>query len=135
MGKGGMIIRLIDIGLTVLFGFICVADIEQKTQVKIPSQAYGVPNPTKVNTITIVIYDGPRYVLTEENQILMSHDDLEEVEKVLIDIRRQFVEKNQDVIFLVQPDPNSPIQLTVNILDVCERNQFQKSINYVQPGV
>jgi biopolymer transport protein ExbD len=135
MGKGGMIIRLIDIALTVLFGFIAVSDVEQKTQVKLPRDVTGVPQQTKLNTVSILVLDGPRYTVMVGPREIMSDTDLERVEKVLIEINKQFQERNEGVIFLIQPDPNSPIQLTVNVLDVCERNHFVKNINYVEPGV
>jgi biopolymer transport protein ExbD len=135
MGKGGMIIRLIDIALTVLFGFIAVSDVEQKTQVKLPRDVTGVPQQTKLNTVSILVLDGPRYTVMDGPREIMSDTDLERVEEVLIKINQQFLDRNEGVIFLIQPDPNSPIQLTVNVLDVCERNHFVKNINYVEPGV
>jgi biopolymer transport protein ExbD len=135
MGKGSMIIRLIDIALTVLFGFIAVSDVEQKTQVKLPRDVTGVPQETKLNTVSILVLDGPRYTVMVGAQEIMSDMDLARVEEVLIKINQQFLDRNEGVIFLIQPDPNSPIQLTVNILDVCERNHFTKNINYVEPGV
>jgi biopolymer transport protein ExbD len=135
MGKGSMIIRFIDIALTVLFGFIAVSDIEQKTQVKLPRDVTAVSEPTKINTISVLVLDGPRYTLLDGAREIASDTDLERVEQVLLDVRRQYLDQNQDVLVLIQPDPNSPIQLTVNVLDVCERNQLQKSINYVEPGV
>ena len=135
MGKGGMIIRLIDIALTVLFGFIAVSDVEQKTQVKLPRDVTGVPQQTKLNTVSILVLDGPRYTIMDGVREIASDTELERIEELLIRIHQQFVDRNEDVIFLIQPDPNSPIQLTVYVLDVCERNHFVKNINYVEPGV
>jgi biopolymer transport protein ExbD len=135
MGKGSMIIRLIDIALTVLFGFIAVSDVEQKTQVKLPRDVTGVPQQTKLNTVSILVLDGPRYMIMDGVQEVASDTVLERIEEKLIQIHQIFVDRNEDVIFLIQPDPNSPIQLTVNVLDVCERNHFAKNINYVEPGV
>jgi biopolymer transport protein ExbD len=135
MGKGSMIIRLIDIALTVLFGFIAVSDVEQKSQVKLPRDVTGVSTPTQINTLSILIFEGPQYTLMDGTREIYRDQDLERVEQQLIRIREIYREQNQDVVFLIQPDPNSPIQLMVNVLDVCERNQLKKSINYVEPGV
>jgi hypothetical protein len=95
----------------------------------------GVPQQTKLNTVSILVLDGPRYTVMDGPREIMSDTDLERVEEVLIKINQQFLDRNEGVIFLIQPDPNSPIQLTVNVLDVCERNHFVKNINYVEPGV
>ncbi|MDZ7292793.1 MAG: biopolymer transporter ExbD [candidate division KSB1 bacterium] len=134
MSKGGIIIRLIDIGLTVLFGFICISDIEQKTQVKLPSVT-AVSVPTQVKTVSILIFDGPKYTLMEGGTEIATHEDLEWIEQILLQVRQNYQARNEDIIVLIQPDPNSPIQLTVNVLDVCERNQINRNINYVEPGV
>jgi biopolymer transport protein ExbD len=135
MGKGGMIIRLIDIALTVLFGFIAVSDVEQKTQVKLPRNVTAVSTPQNLKTLSLVVLPGPRYTLLDGVQEIVSDPVLEHVEKILVAIRDDYRARNEDIVVLIQPDPNSPIQLTVNVLDVCERNQIQKNINYVEPGV
>jgi biopolymer transport protein ExbD len=135
MSKSSMIIRLIDIALTVLFGFIAVSDVDQKTQVKLPRDVTGVPQQTTLKTVTIHVLDGPRYTIMDGFQEVASDTVLERIEEKLVQIHQIFADRKEEVIFLIQPDPNSPIQLTVNVLDVCERNHFVKNINYVEPGV
>ncbi|MDZ7267140.1 MAG: biopolymer transporter ExbD [candidate division KSB1 bacterium] len=135
MGKGGMIIRYIDIALTVLFGFIAISDIEQKTQVRLPRSVSAVSTPTAINTVTLAVLPGPVYTLLEGPTELIRDAELERVEQELLTVRQKYLERQQDIIVLIQPDPNSPVQLTVNVLDVCERNQIQRNINYVEPGV
>ena len=135
MTRGSMIIRFIDIALTVLFGFIAVSDIEHKTQIKLPREVTAATVPTHINTISILVLDGPRYTLLDGSQVLISDSDLFRVEQALLAVRQKYLDRNQDVLVLIQPDPNSPIQLTVNVLDVCERNHIVKNINYVEPDV
>lgn len=135
MGNPSMIIRYIDIALTVLFGFIAISDVEQKTQVKLPSNVSAVSTPTQINTVSLIVLPGPMYTLLEDATEITSNAELEVVERELLSVRQKYLDQNQDIIVLIQPDPNSPVQLTVNVLDVCERNQIQRNINYVQPGV
>lgn len=135
MGNPSMIIRYIDIALTVLFGFIAISDVEQKTQVKLPSNVSAVSTPTQINTVSLIVLPGPMYTLLEDATEITSSAELEAVEQVLLNVRQKYLDQNQDIIVLIQPDPNSPVQLTVNVLDVCERNQIQRNINYVEPGV
>jgi len=135
MGKAGMIIRYIDIALTMLFGFIAISDIERKTQVKLPREITAASTPSKLNTISVLVLEGPRYTVMEGAREIASDSDLHRIEEVLRAVRQSYLNRREDVIFLIQPDPNSPIQLTVNVLDVCERNHFVKNINYVEPGV
>lgn len=135
MGNPSMIIRYIDIALTVLFGFIAISDVEQKTQVKLPREVSAVSSPTQINTVSLIVLPGPVYTLLEGVTEITSNAELEAVEQELLNVRQKYLDRNQDIIVLIQPDPNSPVQLTVNVLDVCERNQIQRNINYVEPGV
>jgi biopolymer transport protein ExbD len=135
MGRTGMVIRYIDIALTMLFGFVAISDIERKTQVNLPREVTAVSVPTRLNTVSILVLEGPRYTVIEGGREIASETDLFRIEQVLLAVRQHYLNRGEDVIFLIQPDPNSPIQLTVNVLDVCERNRFVKNINYVEPGV
>lgn len=135
MGKAGMIIRYIDIALTMLFGFIAISDIERKTQVNLPRQVTAISSPALLNTVSILVLEGPRYTVMEGTREIASDADLRKIEQVMQAVRQNYAERREEVIFLIQPDPNAPIQLTVNVLDVCERNHFVKNINYVESGV
>ena len=135
MSKGGMIIRYIDIALTVLFGFIAISDLEIKTQIKLPSNVSSIEKPAHLNTVSIIVQEGSRYTLMQADKPVVTEATLERVEEVLLEVRKPYLDQQQDVLVLIQPDPNSPIQLTVNILDVCERNHIAKNINYVEPGI
>jgi biopolymer transport protein ExbD len=135
MGNASMMIRYIDIALTILFGFIAISDVEIKTQIKLPSSVATINKPAQMNTVSIIVLEGSRYTLMEADKPIIVETTLEKVENTLIEVRKRYLEKQQDVLVLIQPDPNSPIQLTVNILDICERNHIAKNINYVEPGV
>lgn len=135
MGKAGMIIRYIDIALTMLFGFIAISDIERKTQVNLPREVATVTAPSKLKTVSVLVLEGPRYTVMEGALEVASDGDLRKIEQVMQALRQSHLRRNEEVIFLIQPDPNAPIQLTVNVLDICERNHFVKNINYVESGV
>lgn len=135
MGKAGMIIRYIDIALTMLFGFIAISDIERKTQVNLPREVAAVTAPSKLKTVSVLVLEGPRYTVMEGALEVASSGDLRKIEQVMQALRQSHLRRNEEVIFLIQPDPNAPIQLTVNVLDICERNHFVKNINYVESGV
>ncbi len=135
MGKAGMIIRYIDIALTMLFGFIAISDIERKTQVNLPREVAAVTAPSKLKTVSVLVLEGPRYTVMEGALEVASDGDLRKIEQVMQALRQSHLRRNEEVIFLIQPDPNAPIQLTVNVLDICERNHFVKNINYVESGV
>lgn len=135
MSKTGMVIRYIDIALTVLFGFVAISDIEIKTRIRMPHEGTAASEPATINTVSVIVLEGSRYTLLEGDTVVISDASLEQVEAELLVLQGRYREKNQDVLVLIQPDPNSPMQLTVNVLDLCERHHFSKSINYVEPGL
>lgn len=135
MGNAGMVIRYIDIALTMLFGFIAISDIERKTQMNLPRDVAAVTAPSKLKTVSVLVLEGPRYTVMDGAVEVASDTDLHKIEQVMLVLRKNYLDQQEDVIFLIQPDPNAPIQLTVNVLDICERNHFAKNINYVESGV
>jgi len=135
MGNSSMMIRYIDISLTVLFGFVAISDLEIKTQIKLPREVSVVSQPARLNTVSIIVLEGSRYTLLEGDKPIISESALELVEDSLLQVRQRYLAEQKDVLVLIQPDPNSPIQLTVNVLDVCERHKIAKNINYVESGI
>jgi len=133
MGKNTLIIRFIDVALTVLFGFVGVSEIKLKTQIKLPNElAPGPPPDSRPLTVSVRIVEGPRFWLLEGNQIFFLTDQMATVEDTLKARYQRAVAQNQRFIALIEPDPDSPIQLTVDLLDICKRNSIPQNINYLE---
>ena len=132
MTKGGLIIRLIDVAMIILFGFIAISDLKVRTQIRLPSEEEQQPPEPQRDPILVSVRvgaDGLVNIYENENW-LMATDAFREVEDFLTTRFEQLRSQNDEMVVLIEPDGNSPIQQTVDVLDICERHQIPKSLNY-----
>ena len=133
MRKNTFIIRFIDIALTVLFGFVGVSEIKLKTQIKLPNELGQVTTPpeTQPQTVSVRILSGPTYWMMAGTELLFLTDSQESLENRLINQYDSATNRTQDFLALIEPDPDSPIQLTIDLIDICKRNGIPQNINYI----
>ena len=133
MNKGGLIIRLIDVAMIILFGFIAISDIKVRAQIKLPSDEpqKEQQKQQKDPVLIFVKIDLDRgFVVERDEEMLFATSDKVELESNLANLVNYNKTVGQETVVLISPDEDSPIQLTVDVLDICERNQIPKNINY-----
>ncbi len=132
MNQGGLIIRLIDIAMIILFGFIAISDIQVRAQIKLPSQQQEqTPLEEKDPVLIFVKVDLEQgYVIEQDENVLFATTNNNELESTLVNLFNQNKLIGQEMVVLIAPDEDSAIQHTVDVLDICERNQIPKNINY-----
>ena len=133
MANNGLIIRLIDVAMIILFGFIAISDIKVRAQIKLPDQEDEQQTPAA--EIPPVVYFvkiglGKEIVVEHENEALFSTTSLTDLEEKLARASAEVKLRGRSLIVLIEPDEASPIQFTVDVLDICERNEIPKNINY-----
>ncbi|MFQ5602575.1 MAG: ExbD/TolR family protein [bacterium] len=128
MTKGGIIIRLIDVAMIILFGFIAISDIKVRAQIKLPSDKLETEpkNQEEPILIRVQISETNRFAIKENDEILIETVSLEELEDRLALIKNE----NQEMVVLIEPNEESLIQNTVYVLDICEKHRIPKNINY-----
>lgn len=141
--KGGMIIRLVDIVLIILFGFILISEVNRQTDIELPSSRGENPE-AKVEE---------RYfhVNVYRNGDVWPNSDLLMVQLVLPseampDVRAerydQLVENlkrgNRHALpVAIHSERRSPVQYTVDVIDACKKLGYKKFIrcfDETQPG-
>jgi len=133
MGNQGLIIRLIDVAMIILFGFIAISDIKVRAQIKLPTQddEQQTPEPKTEPVLYFVkIGLGHEIVVEHDNEEVFRTTDLADLEVKLARASAEFNSQGTQFIVLIEPEEESPIQFTVDILDICERNKIPKNINY-----
>jgi len=127
MTKGGLIIRLIDVVLILLLGFISISDLTVKTQVKLP-QGVNESNTTiqKSQAVFIKIDKDGLFEIDDGINKTPGISDINLIEQRLIDLKKSF----HNLVVIIEPDPDSIIQIAVDLIDICEKNNILKSINY-----
>lgn len=132
-----LLIRLIDVVLIILFGFIGISDIKNKTQLKIPGEQ-NQPDP--VNPITANVYVqvkiNPATHPEGEFEIFIDSKkardaaNLESLRQALIQISESIGRQGKKMVVVIDPADDVTMQRTVDVFDLCEEQNFVKSIDF-----
>jgi len=134
MKKGGLIIRLIDVAMIILFGFIIISRLKM-SEIELPSTMKSSVTEIEKYIVRIKIYKDTinridRYVLFENDTELRDFKTIDELERILVTKHNLYREKDIQLVVLIEPDRDSIIQYTVDVLDLCTKHSISKNINY-----
>lgn len=139
MASRGFLIRFIDIGLIVLFGFLMISDIDASSRVDLAGAApeseplEAPPEEDERSFIVVEIDPDGRFVVYEpsvtgaagEAMVMDSPDAL----AVALAARSAIHEASgSETVVLIEPSPASLVQRTVDVMDVCDRIGLPKSL-------
>lgn len=135
MKQGGTIIRLVDVAMIILFGFIVISRLKL-IEIEMPSTVKAPQKKSEKHIIKIIIFRDvnnfkDRFILYEENGTKIGDfEKIVDLEPVLIQKNLLDQKKNVQLVVLIEPDEDSIIQHTVDILDLCKKYNIAKNINY-----
>ena len=132
--SGGMIVRMVDLVLILLFGFIGVSDIQIKRQIKIPGLKSTQDPQSKeqhenVFLVIEILRDGT-YILKVGEQAIAAPSNPEALRADLRNLIRQFRIDNKRALVVINPEPDATMQQTIDVFDICEQEGLNKSINF-----
>lgn len=141
MASRGFLIRFIDIGLIVLFGFLMISDIDTTSRVELGSPTEmldEVADDTVAREYLNVLVSptGLFTVLDPEADSALSAE-LEsplDLYRVLQTRRDQALAAERTVAVMIAPDGRSPVQRTVDVMDVCDALGVPKSLQMEANG-
>ena len=127
MSKGGLIIRLIDVVLILLLGFIGISDFTVKTQIKLPQGAQDSCTPiSKTQLVYVRVDKNGQFEIDDGENKNSGITYIYQVEEAIVELYKA----NKGLMVIIEPDLDTIIQTTVDLLDICEKYQIPKSINY-----
>ncbi|MBN2008771.1 biopolymer transporter ExbD [candidate division KSB1 bacterium] len=136
MNKGGLLIRLIDVAMIILFGFIIISRLKM-SEIELPSTAQQATVVERHIVKVKVIRDNAtkidRYEFIDNSNGSVSVKQPEELESILVG--QYETDRNADVqlVVLIEPERESMIQHTVDVLDMCTKHGIPKNITYESP--
>lgn len=134
MATRGFLIRFIDIGLIVLFGFLMISDIDAMSRVDLAGARQEVAETAEDDERGFIVVDilpDGRFLLSDPRDpgaVSMGAENLETLTTELVARHRVHTEVGTETVVLIQPDPASPVQFTVDVMDVCDRLGLVKSL-------
>lgn len=130
MTKGGTIIRLIDVALILLLGFIAISDIRIRAQLKLPSPSGESETKQERQLVFVIIESQGQFLIRYSGNSETNIHGINALEKRLLQIRDKYSRENAEMVVLIQPNQDTIIQRTVDVLDLCEKYKILKNINY-----
>lgn len=127
-----MIVRLIDICLIVLFGFITISDIDIKGALSLPSKKAKKIRPQDKREkviLTLEVHNNNVFWVSRPGQRRIRKDGIFSLETYLKDLKAYLSRtEKSDLCVYIKPLEMSPLQSTIDVLDLCDRNRIPKNI-------
>lgn len=132
INSSGTIVRLIDVALNILFGFIVITDLTPKSQIRLPApQEMETPIiEQRYEYMLVKIDPAGNFHLEADEQPLGEFQNLKELEGFLREHGAQTARTGRQMIVVIDPEETSIVQRTVDVFDLCERNGIAKSIHF-----
>ncbi|MCA9732139.1 MAG: biopolymer transporter ExbD [Deferribacteres bacterium] len=136
--NSGLIVRLVDVVLIILFGFIGISDIKVKRQIKVPGKTVETETPqeNQKNNVMVVVdfYEDDLYIFSVENKPIGDCRGLSKVRNQMLDYRDQYGNDSTGVVFILRPNETVSMQQTINVFDICEKEKLARSIDFNLTG-
>jgi biopolymer transport protein ExbD len=131
MLKGGMIIRLIDVVLIILLGFLGITDFEIKSQIKLPSAVDSGQKEIKQQFIFLDIKNDRQFDVVD-GQNTKEIEGIDALEDFLVKLNNHYLQNYNQMIIVIEPGLETVVQTTVDVMDICEKHNIFKNLSYSQ---
>jgi biopolymer transport protein ExbD len=132
MGTGGTLIRLIDIVFILLFGFISISEISQKSQIELPKSSETPPsNPDKEQVIFLGITAQGHYLVENETKYIETPETLY---YYLRKQAKQAASRSEKLRVRIRSNWDSPIKYTMAAADICDELNIPKGVDVHRKG-
>lgn len=145
MATRGFLIRFIDIGLIVLFGFLMISDIEASTRVELAGAGDAgteAPEPDDGRVLLVIdvradgvfdVYERmtPAEAPTDSVPAVATRFTAGDVEALVVALRtlaNVHRDSGRELVVIIEPHPFSEVQRTVDAMDAADRLGLTKSL-------
>ncbi len=134
MKNSSFLIRFIDIGLIILFGFVIISDITVRSHIELPSSdpdEQEAPEESEMSLIVINIDPDNVYRLSDYHTSTFwgEYQDVQILEMVLRDLNQHLIDEGESPVALIEPHEDITMQRLIDVMDLCDRLGILKNIN------
>ena len=122
-----LMIRLIDVALIILLGFIAISRLKSE-YVELPSAGKSATPSRPPHEASLHVY-GNVFKLEDQGRG-WNCSNLDDLEARLVNHNRRYVSQGVKLIVTIEPHKSSIMQRLVDVLDICQRNNIEKNLNY-----
>ena len=125
--NSSLMIRLIDVALIILLGFIAISRLKSE-YVDLPSAGDVNEQITKHHMAQIYVYKN--YSTLVDGKERWKCTTLQKLESVLISHKLSLTKQRVRLVVTIEPQKSCIMQNLVDVLDICQRNNIHKNLNY-----
>lgn len=132
MKNNTFLIRFIDIGLIILFGFIVISDITVRSQIELPGSDPSSSDEEREMRLFVVNVDpDDEYRLSDFNtsEQYGAYSSQEELHQALVNLNEQIRQDGESPVALIEPDDSISMQRLIDVLDLFDKLGIPKNIN------
>ncbi len=127
MSKRSMMLRLIDVVLILLFGFISISEVSDKSEVVLPTSSMTpVTPPDREELLVVAISESGDYLVEHEQRRLETPKALY---NYLLQMRNEARTRGSAVRVRVRPHKSTPIKYTMAVAAICDNLSVPKGLD------
>jgi biopolymer transport protein ExbD len=128
----GLIIRLIDVVLILLFGFIAISEISKKSKIDLPeSEAVPATAPDREVVVYIGILPDGRYLVEDETAII---GDPASLARYVIQKQSELNSRNIRMRVRVRANYDSEVRYAFTIVNICQDTKIPVGLDVIKKG-
>jgi biopolymer transport protein ExbD len=134
MRNSSFLIRFIDIGLIILFGFVIISDITVRSHIDLPSSDPEDQEITEESELSLIVINiDPDHVFRlsdyHTSTFWGEYQDLQTLESVMEDLMDHLRDEGETPVALIEPHEDITMQSLIDVMDICDRLGLPKNIN------
>jgi biopolymer transport protein ExbD len=128
----GLIIRLIDVVLILLFGFIAISEISKKSKIDLPeSEAVPATAPDREVVVYIGILPDGRYLVEEETAVI---DDSASLMRYILQKQSELNSRNIRMRVRVRANYDSEVRYAFTVVNICQDTKIPVGLDVIKKG-
>lgn len=129
MSQGGIVIRLIDVVLILLFGFISISEISSKSVIHLPKSEQMVYSlPDREDLIIIGITPEGKFLIEDESEMI---EDFNALKYYIVTKHQENLNNNVETRVRIRSNWNTSIKYTLAVANVCDMLQVPKGMDVI----
>jgi biopolymer transport protein ExbD len=129
MSQSGVVIRLIDVVLILLFGFISISEISSKSLIHLPKSkqmTYALPD--REDLIIIGITPEGKFLVEDESEMI---NDFNALKYYIVMKHDEKSTNNVETRVRIRSNWNTPIKYTIAVANVCDMLHIPKGMDVI----
>lgn len=129
MNQGGIVIRLIDVVLILLFGFISISEVSSKSLIHLPKSKQMVYSlPDRENLLIVGITSDGKFLVNDETEMV---ENFSALKYYIVMKHEENLKNNVETRVRIRSNWNTPIKYTIAVANVCDMLNIPKGMDVI----